>query len=74
MIADAATLVGSRILDGRFTAVQQAVGTAVTKQFGAAFLSDFIKDARASGLIERLIDRHGMAGSLLAVGRLREDF
>ena len=73
LTADAAKLVGSRILGGRFTAVQQAVGTVVTKQFGADFLSDFIKDARSSGLVERLIDRHGMVGSLLPAGRLRED-
>ena len=73
LTADAAKLVGSRILGGHFTAVQQAVGTVVTKQFGADFLSDFIKDARSSGLVERLIDRHGMVGSLLPAGRLRED-
>ena len=56
---------GSRILDGRFTAVQQAVGTGVEKRFALAFLEDFVGHAKSSGLIERLIDRHGMKGRLL---------
>ena len=65
LIADADKLRGARILDGRFTAVQQAVGTATTNRAGAAFLADFVEEAKASGLIARLIDRHGVTGRLL---------
>src|ERR1700746_2794393 len=39
----AAKLPGSRILDGQFTAVQQAVGTARKNTAGAAFLRDFVE-------------------------------
>ena len=53
-----------RILPGRFMTVQQAVGTQKDKVAGAAFLSGFVEEAKASGLIQRLIDRHGMAGRL----------
>ena len=65
LIADADKLPGARILDGRFTAVRQAVGTATTNRAGAAFLADFVEESKASGLIARLIDRHGVTGRLL---------
>ena len=65
LIADADKLRGARILNGRFTAVRQAVGTAITNRAGAAFLGNFVEEAKASGLITRLIDRHGVTGRLL---------
>jgi polar amino acid transport system substrate-binding protein len=55
---------GSRILDGKFTAVQQAVGTVRTNAAGAAFLHDFVEEAKKSGLVARLIERHGVVGRL----------
>src|SRR5579864_454373 len=55
---------GSRILDGQFTAVQQAVGTARANTAGAAFLRDFVEEAKKSGLVARLIERHGVVGRL----------
>ena len=55
---------GSRILDGQFTAVQQAVGTAKANTIGAAFLRDFVEEAKKSGLVARLIERHGVVGRL----------
>jgi polar amino acid transport system substrate-binding protein len=57
-------LEGARILPGRFMAVQQAVGTQKEKRAAAAFLGAFVEEAKASGLIARLIDRHGMTGRL----------
>jgi polar amino acid transport system substrate-binding protein len=60
----AAKLPGSRILDGQFTAVQQAVGTARKNTAGAAFLRDFVEEAKQSGLVARLIERHKVLGRL----------
>jgi polar amino acid transport system substrate-binding protein len=57
---------GARILDGQFTAVQQAIGTQRRNAAGAAFLQAFVEEAKASGLVQRLIERHGMAGRLQA--------
>jgi polar amino acid transport system substrate-binding protein len=57
-------LKGGRILPGRFMAVQQAVGTQKHNPAGAAFLRSFVEEAKASGLIALLIDRHGMTGRL----------
>jgi polar amino acid transport system substrate-binding protein len=58
---------GARILDGKFTAVQQAVGTAKANQAGAAFLHDFVEEAKASGLVARLIERHRVRGLSVAL-------
>lgn len=55
---------GGRILEGQFTAVQQAVGTARTRSEAAAYLSDIVEDAKVSGLIAQLIDKHGVVGRL----------
>src|SRR5579875_140843 len=57
-------LPGARILEGKFTAVQQAIGTARQNEAGAAFLRDFVEEAKASGLVARLIERHGVTGRL----------
>jgi len=64
LLEDAAKLPGSRILDGQFTAVQQAVGTARRNTAGAEFLRNFVEEAKQSGLVARLIERHGVAGRL----------
>jgi polar amino acid transport system substrate-binding protein len=55
---------GSHILDGKFTAVQQAVGTLRANAASAAFLRDFVEEAKKSGLVARLIERHGVVGRL----------
>jgi len=57
-------LPGTRILEGRFTAVQQAIGTKPENTAGAAFLQEFVAEAKASGLVARLIERHGVEGRL----------
>ena len=59
-------LPGARILDGQFTAVQQAVGTAKANAAGAAFLQRFVEEAKASGLVAELIARHHVQGLSVA--------
>jgi polar amino acid transport system substrate-binding protein len=66
LLQDVEKLPGARILDGKFTAVQQAVGTAKANQAGAAFLRDFVEEAKASGLVARLIERHRIRGLSVA--------
>jgi polar amino acid transport system substrate-binding protein len=66
LISDVGKLPGARILDGQFTAVQQAVGTARRNAAGAAFLRDFVEEAKASGLVARLIERHHVVGLSVA--------
>ena len=57
---------GARILDGQFTAVQQAIGTQRRNGSGAAFLRDFVEEAKASGLVARLIAQHKVRGLSVA--------
>ena len=64
LLASQDRLPGSRILRGKFMAVRQAVGTQIDKRAGAAFLRSFIEEAKATGLIAQLLDRHGMTGRL----------
>ena len=65
LLENAAALPGARVLDGRFTTVQQAIGMQHGKDAAAAFLHDFVEDAKASGLVARLIERHGVTGRLI---------
>ena len=55
---------GSRILDGQFTAVQQAVGTPKKNATGFAFLKEFVEEAKRSGIVASFIERHGVVGRL----------
>ncbi|HUC11656.1 MAG TPA: transporter substrate-binding domain-containing protein [Stellaceae bacterium] len=55
---------GSRILDGQFTAVQQAVGTPKKNTAGFAFLKEFVEEAKRSGMVASFIERHGTVGRL----------
>lgn len=66
LLTDAVKLPGARILDGQFTAVQQAVGTAKSNLAAAAFLRGFVEEAKASGFVAELIARHHVAGLSVA--------
>ena len=61
---EAEKLPGARVLAGKFTAIQQAIGTRRGNDAGAAFLAEFVEQAKASGLVGRLIERHGVTGRL----------
>ena len=64
LVKDVATLPGACLLEGKFSAVQQAIGTKPERKVGAAFLREFVEEAKASGLVASLIERHGVTGQL----------
>jgi polar amino acid transport system substrate-binding protein len=66
LLGDIKKLPGGTILDGKFTAVQQAVGTKKANAAGAKFLSDFVEEAKKSGLVAKLIERHSVVGLSVA--------
>ncbi|MGH8687111.1 MAG: ABC transporter substrate-binding protein [Burkholderiales bacterium] len=66
LMEDLAKLPGSRLLEGRFTAVQQAIGTPKGRPDGAAYLRKFAEEIKASGLVVQLIERHGIRGLSVA--------
>jgi polar amino acid transport system substrate-binding protein len=63
---DQEQLPGSRILPGRFTAVQQAAGTPRGHAAGANYLAAFIEDVKASGFVARAIERNKIRGLTVA--------
>ncbi len=64
LVEDVEKLPGARILEGQFTAVQQAIGCKPGRSAAAAFLRDFVEEAKESGLVAQLIDKHGVGGRL----------
>ncbi|HYM74256.1 MAG TPA: transporter substrate-binding domain-containing protein [Stellaceae bacterium] len=55
---------GSRILDGQFASVQQAVGTPKKNAAGFEFLKAFVEEAKKSGMVASFIERQGVVGRL----------
>lgn len=66
LLTDVTKLPGSRILEGNFATVQQAVGTAKTNVASAKFLHDFVEEAKRSGLVARFIGEHKVKGLSVA--------
>jgi polar amino acid transport system substrate-binding protein len=59
-------LPGSRMLDGQFMKVPQAIGVPRGRDAGLAYLRGFVEDAKASGLVARAIERTGARGVSVA--------
>jgi polar amino acid transport system substrate-binding protein len=66
LLQQAERLPGSRLLDGKFTAVQQAIGTRGDNAAGVEFLTAFVEEAKRSGLIADLITQHRVQGLSVA--------
>ncbi|MEQ8346380.1 MAG: transporter substrate-binding domain-containing protein [Sneathiellaceae bacterium] len=64
LLSDVEKLPGARILDGQFSAVQQAIGTPRGNVEGAAFLQALVEELKAGGHVARLIERHGVGAGL----------
>jgi polar amino acid transport system substrate-binding protein len=68
LVANSAKLPGSRVLDGRFMAIQQALGIPKSRETGAKYLREFIEDAKASGLVAQAIEKAGVRGVSVPAG------
>lgn len=66
LISDVEKLPGARILDGQFMAVQQAIGTARANGAAATWLADFVEEAKRSGMVAGLIEKHKVRGLSVA--------
>jgi len=66
LVTDQDALPGSRLLEGRFTAVQQAAGIPKGRPAGVRYLCTFIEDIKATGLVARLIEKHNVRGLTVA--------
>jgi polar amino acid transport system substrate-binding protein len=66
LLDDAKTLPGSRVLEGRFTVVQQSVGTPQGRPAAAGYLGEFAEDVKTSGFVAQAIARHKVRGVAVA--------
>jgi len=66
LLSDIEKLPGARILEGQFSAVQQAIGTPRKNTAAAKWLADFVEEAKASGLVQSFIDKHKVIGLSVA--------
>lgn len=67
LVADAAKLAGSRVLEGQVTSVKQSAGTHHGREAGAHYLSEFIEHAKTSGMVARLIESYNVSGVNVAL-------
>ncbi len=66
LVANAGKLPGARVLDGRFMAIEQALGIPKGREEGANYLREFIEDVKASGVVARAIEKAGVRGVSVA--------
>ena len=66
LTTDVALMPGARILDGQFSAVQQAVGTAKANVAAAAWLAGVVEELKASGFVAEAIKMHKANGLSVA--------
>ena len=59
-------LPGSRIVEGRFMAVQQSIAVPKGRDAGLAYLRGVVEDAKASGLVARAVEKTGAKGVTVA--------
>jgi polar amino acid transport system substrate-binding protein len=62
LLMDVEKLPGARLLEGQFTAVQQAIGVPKGRAAAFPFIRDFVEDVKASGLVADAIARNGVHG------------
>jgi polar amino acid transport system substrate-binding protein len=59
---------GLRVMDGRFMAIEQAMGTLKGRGAGARYLASFIEEMKASGFVAEALQRSGQTGAQVAPG------
>ena len=70
LLDDSARVPSGRLLDGRFTSVQQAIGVPRDRDpAGLAYLDEFVRAAIGSGFVADLIGHHGATGLSVASAR-----
>ena len=66
LLTDVKKFPGARVLDGQFTAVQQAIGTPKNREAAAKYLRAFVENVKASGLVAEAISRNAVQGVSVA--------
>ncbi len=66
LVAEKEKLPGTRLVEGAFTAVEQAIGMRKGGRAGARYVSRFVADVIQEGLVEAAIKRHSKDGLTVA--------
>jgi polar amino acid transport system substrate-binding protein len=66
LIAFNEKLPGSRVVDGRFMAVQQSIAVPKGHDAGLSYLRSFVEDNKMSGFVARAIEKTGARGVMIA--------
>ena len=66
LLAIAEKFPGSRVVEGRYTVIGYSAGVPKGRDAGAQYLGEFIEDAKASGLVAKSIEKHGIRGLSVA--------
>jgi len=66
LLTDVQKIPGARIVEGNFTTVQQAIGTTRGNDAAASFLRSFVEEAKATGFVKGLIEKHKVVGLSVA--------
>ena len=66
LLKDIGKMPGATILPGKFSAVQQAVGCNKPAAEGARYIAHFVENAKKSGLVASLIEKHNVKGLSVA--------
>ncbi len=66
LLKDIEKMPGATILPGKFSAVQQAVGCKKPAVEGARYIAQFVENAKKSGLVASLIEKHKVKGLSVA--------
>jgi polar amino acid transport system substrate-binding protein len=64
--ADAKRIPGLRLLDGRFMVINQAMAVPNGRPAGAAYVSRFVEEMKASGFVKAALERHKIDGAAVA--------
>lgn len=66
LMSDVERMPGARIIDGQFSAVQQAIGTQKKNAAAAKWLSAFVEESKRVGFVASLIEKHKVKGLSVA--------
>jgi polar amino acid transport system substrate-binding protein len=66
LLSDVKKVPGGKILPGSFMTVQQAIGTEKKNTDGAGFLASFVAEAKRTGFVAKLIEKHHVVGLSVA--------
>jgi len=69
LLEQSSALAGSSVLGGSFTTIEQSIGCSPGLPEAAAFIKDFVEEAKRDGTVQGLIDKFGVTGKLVVANQ-----